>query len=79
MQGYGAKTWLPPPSCGSIGSCRSLDGSVGVVVPQTQGRLEKIFENFLFKGVTRTAAGTDRRHGFPLDSPTMFETVGWQI
>lgn len=51
MRGYGAKTWLFSPPCGSIGSCRSLDGSVGVVVPQTRGRLEKIFENFLFKGV----------------------------
>lgn len=39
-----------------------LDG--GVVVPETHS--EKIFENF--GGCTRTAAGTDRRHGFPLDS-----------
>jgi len=37
-----------------------LDG--GVVLTETRGHLEKIFR------VTRTAAGTDRRRGYPLDS-----------
>lgn len=40
------------------------------------GHLEKRIENIWF--YARTATGTDRQHGFPLDSLlTMFETVGY--